>query len=81
MHIMTTYMSKTQNYFSFYFHIRTIPQLVWHRQNWDILYPWVDSSDQMDLQSLTSNSYYVAGFTDASVENQTELYDVFANGE
>ena len=41
----------------------------------------IDSNDDTDVQSLTSTSYYVAGFTDASVENRLELYDIFANSK
>ncbi|CAB3987504.1 Hypothetical predicted protein [Paramuricea clavata] len=58
---------------------RAIPQLVWHRQNWNILHPLIDSNDETDIQNLTSTRYYIAGFTDASVENRNELYDIFAN--
>ena len=52
---------------------------MWHRQNWDILFPLIDSNDETDAENLTSTRYYIAGFTDASVENRHELYDIFAN--
>ena len=61
--------------------LRAIPQLVWHRQNWNILYPLIDSNDETDIENLTSTSYYIAGFTDASIENRNELYDIFANSK
>jgi hypothetical protein len=60
---------------------RAIPQLVWNRQNWDILFPSIDSNDETDVENLTSTRYYIAGFTDASVENRHELYDIFANSK
>lgn len=78
MQVNTTHLTFNQEWL---YYFRAIPQLVWHRQNWDILHPLVDSNDENDLRVLKSNSYYVAGFTDASVENQTELYDIFANGK
>lgn len=53
--------------------------LVWHRQNWSILHPFVHLEDD-ELEGLASNITYVAGFTDASVENRTELYDLLVNG-
>ena len=52
---------------------------MWHRQNWSILYPYVHLEDE-ELERLTANITYVAGFTDASVESRTELYDLFVNG-
>ncbi|XP_072033845.1 DENN domain-containing protein 10-like [Amphiura filiformis] len=58
--------------------IRSIPALVWHRQNWSLLYPYVHLSDD-ELQDLKATSSYVAGFTDAVVEGKTHLYDVFIN--
>lgn len=58
--------------------IRSIPALVWHRQNWSQLYPYMHLSDD-ELQDLKSTSSYVAGFTDAAVEGKTELYDIFVN--
>jgi len=58
---------------------RTLPLFVWHRQNWNIVFPLVDLTE-MELADLTSHGTYVAGFTDATVEARTELYDVFING-
>ncbi|XP_067035594.1 DENN domain-containing protein 10-like [Acropora muricata] len=57
---------------------RALPQLVWHRQNWSILYPYVHLEDE-ELEKLSSCVTYIAGFTDASVESKTELYDLFVN--
>jgi len=33
-----------------------------------------------EMADLTSHGTYVAGFTDASIEARTELYDLFING-
>ena len=52
---------------------------MWHRQNWSILHPYVHLEDE-ELEKLTTNITYVAGFTDASVESKTDLYDLFVNG-
>ena len=58
---------------------RTLPLFVWHRQNWNVVYPNVDL-EQEELEDLSIHGTYIAGFTDASVEGRTELYDVFING-
>lgn len=53
---------------------------VWHRQNWNVVFPHVELTG-MELADLTSHGTYVAGFTDASIEARTELYDLFINGK
>ncbi|CAH1784641.1 unnamed protein product [Owenia fusiformis] len=55
---------------------RTLPCLVWHRQNWDILYPYVHLDDE-ELKSFESQRHYVVGCTDAAIETRTDLYDIF----
>lgn len=54
---------------------RTLPLLVWHRQNWNIVYPYM-SLDEGD----TLKHSYIAGFTDPAIETHEELYDVLVNG-
>lgn len=57
---------------------RAIPALVWHRQNWEVLYP-LEHLAADELADLRNSTSYVAGFTDAMVEGRTDLYDVFVN--
>jgi len=58
--------------------MRVLPVFVWHRQNWNILYPYVDLNVQ-EITDLKGALSYAAGFLDASVETRNELYDVFVN--
>ncbi|XP_052101508.1 DENN domain-containing protein 10-like [Mytilus californianus] len=58
--------------------IRSLPAFVWHRQNWDIAYPYVEL-DSTELEDLSQKNSFVAGFTDASIEGRTDLYDIFVN--
>ena len=48
---------------------RSLPAFVWHRQNWDIAYPYIEL-DSTDLNDLSQKSSYIAGFTDASIEGR-----------
>lgn len=54
-----------------------MPLLVWHRQNWNIVYPNV-SLDDGEPETLKMS--YVAGFTNPAIETHQELYDVLVNG-
>jgi hypothetical protein len=58
---------------------RALPVLVWQRQNWNIVYPYVEINE-VEVNDLKTAAPYVAGFTDAAIESHTELYDVFVNG-
>ncbi|XP_022336546.2 DENN domain-containing protein 10-like [Crassostrea virginica] len=58
--------------------VRSLPALVWHRQNWDVAFPVVEMDDP-EAEVLTESSSYVAGVTDAAIEGRTDMYDVFVN--
>jgi len=58
--------------------IRGFPVLVWHRQNWNILRPFVTSTPQ-EIAELTSSGVYCAGFFDPSIRSQESLYDLFVD--
>lgn len=48
---------------------RSLPALVWHRQNWNIAFPVVEIEDS-EVDVLKETTSYVAGVTDASVEGR-----------
>jgi len=58
--------------------IRAIPLLVWHRQNWNILRPYVTLT-QPEIADLTSAGVYVAGFTDPALKSKENFYDIFVD--
>jgi len=59
--------------------VRTIPQFVLSRMDWDILYPNVELND-VELADMTSaGSHYVAGFTDSSISIREDLYDLLVD--
>jgi len=53
--------------------------LVWHRQNWSVLRPLVDSTEE-ELAELSGEGVYVAGVLDRSLAAREDLFDVFADG-
>ena len=60
---------------------RTIPLFVWHRQNWNVVYPHLSPDHEGEMEELTKHGTYVAGFLDHSIHGRTDLYDLFVNGE
>ena len=52
---------------------------MWHRRNWNIVFPWLELDDT-ELADLSTHGTYVAGFTDPDIEGRTDLYDLFVNG-
>jgi len=54
---------------------RALPVLVWHRQNWDIVRPYVMNVDE-EIQDVKNSQVYIAGFTDESIRERDDLYDV-----
>ncbi|KAJ5075293.1 hypothetical protein M0811_07263 [Anaeramoeba ignava] len=57
--------------------IRGLPLFVWHRENFDILRPFVQINN-IQLQDLQSTLGWVAGFTDPDIRKQN-FYDVFVD--
>jgi len=55
--------------------VRSLPALVWHRQDWSVLRPWVALTDAQ-LAELRAAGVFVAGFTDPAVRGMTDLYDL-----
>eukprot|EP01117_Protostelium_nocturnum_P009415 TRINITY_DN3358_c0_g1_i1.p1 TRINITY_DN3358_c0_g1~~TRINITY_DN3358_c0_g1_i1.p1 ORF type:complete len:355 (-),score=111.44 TRINITY_DN3358_c0_g1_i1:39-1103(-) len=57
---------------------RALPTLVWHRQNWDIVRPFVLPNDN-EIEDLKESKVYVAGFTDDSIRDREDLYDILVD--
>lgn len=51
---------------------------MWHRQDWNIIYPFMELTPP-EVSELLSMKTYVAGFKDAAVEGRADLYDLFVN--
>ena len=60
---------------------RTIPLFVWHRQNWNVVFPQLSLEHKGEMEDLAKHSTYIAGFLDPSVQGRTDLYDLLINGE
>ena len=65
-------------FFDCNFYCRTLPAFVWHRQNWSIVFPFTHLED-LEVNELKGRQTYVAGFMDPTVEERTDLYDIFVN--
>ena len=59
--------------------IRTLPQLVWHRQSWNLLRPLCTLSDK-EITELQTSGIYVAGFLDPLIRSSQDLWDVLIDG-
>ena len=45
-----------------------------------MVFPYLHLSD-LEVQELKGRRTYVAGFLDPTLEERTDLYDIFVNGE
>ncbi|CAI8050713.1 DENN domain-containing protein 10 [Geodia barretti] len=43
---------------------RTIPLFVWHRQNWNVVFPQLSLEHKGEMEDLAKHSTYIAGFLD-----------------
>eukprot|EP01111_Echinosteliopsis_oligospora_P008782 TRINITY_DN2480_c0_g1_i1.p1 TRINITY_DN2480_c0_g1~~TRINITY_DN2480_c0_g1_i1.p1 ORF type:complete len:246 (+),score=58.43 TRINITY_DN2480_c0_g1_i1:420-1157(+) len=58
--------------------IRAMPMLVWHRQNWNVLRPFMTLSD-LEKADLKTAGVYVAGTNDDSIKSEERLWDVLVD--
>jgi len=59
--------------------VRSFPLLgSWHRQNMDILRPYMGLTE-LELKDLSTTGVYVAGFTDSQCINHKEFYDLYVD--
>lgn len=58
---------------------RGLPLLVFHRQNWDIVRPFV-TLDEVELNDVKNAQVYCAGFIDESIKEREDLYDILVDG-
>lgn len=60
--------------------VRAVPLFVWHRSStWQQLRPLVNSESMVELAELKTSGAYIAGFTDTSVRDREDLYDLFVD--
>lgn len=64
-----------ENYNSLMSTMRTLPQLCFHRKDWNILRPLV-TSDQVYIDDLKTNGIFIAGTLDMALLSSSDLYDV-----
>jgi len=61
--------------------LRTLPQFVWHRQDWSFLRPYCTLSG-IDLQELDKAGVFCAGFLEpesSGIRSKEELYDILVD--
>lgn len=58
--------------------VRALPAFMWHRQDWSIIYPYMELTSD-EVSELLSLPNYIAGFREAAVEGRSDLYDLFVN--
>ena len=51
---------------------RSLPALAWHRQNWNVVYPYVHLSEP-EAEDLATISHFVAGVTEAAAEGRSDF--------
>lgn len=62
--------------------VRMLPQLVWHRQQWGILRPYItlnEGSGSVQAEELKSAGVFCAGFVDSNILTNDEHFDVIVN--
>eukprot|EP01094_Clydonella_sp_ATCC50884_P013640 TRINITY_DN2390_c1_g1_i1.p1 TRINITY_DN2390_c1_g1~~TRINITY_DN2390_c1_g1_i1.p1 ORF type:complete len:381 (-),score=109.80 TRINITY_DN2390_c1_g1_i1:186-1328(-) len=58
--------------------IRAFPLFVSHRQDWDILRPFVNC-ENVEIDEMKKQGVYCAGFTDNAILSRTDLYDIYVD--
>jgi len=56
--------------------IRSFPLFIWHRRDWELLYPYTNLNDD-EISELKNARVYCAGFIDSEIKDRTNLYDLF----
>eukprot|EP00038_Savillea_parva_P006368 m.163288 g.163288 ORF g.163288 m.163288 type:complete len:366 (-) comp12291_c0_seq1:111-1208(-) len=59
--------------------VRVLPQMVFKRLNWDIIYPYLDTTEHELDELAASKIPYIAGFTDESIADREDLYDIIVD--
>jgi len=58
--------------------IRAVPLFVWHRQDWNILRPYMNITEP-EIKEIKDEGIYVAGFIDPTIKRQERFYDLFVD--
>lgn len=56
--------------------VRALPCLAWHRQQFDMIRPIVNFSNETELTELKSSGIYIAGSVEQSAKSDNKVYDV-----